>query len=166
MLNTPSASEFNDAIHLQFTALTGLDKMPPVYRQIGNSQSALSAYLAMEQCLVDSKISDFDIEVIKLARSAANQCEFCIGNHRRKGKAAGLSDEDIERLAAGLAPQDPRALSIYQLLDQLLAGGDLPQWAERTLEDLGYDDGMRVELAMAVATISFTNWFNHINHTR
>ncbi|MEM6987264.1 MAG: carboxymuconolactone decarboxylase family protein [Pseudomonadota bacterium] len=164
-LDTPSADSLPADVLNAFTRLTGAQRMPPLYRQIGNSSAALGAYLGAEQALKDGVLSPRDIETIKLLISGRNRCAFCIKTHRAKAEAAGMASQDINAALAGSALSDPRLDAIRGACEQLLAGDELGHAQRSALEANGVDQAGLVEIALAMAVISFTNWFNHINHT-
>ncbi|MEM9603421.1 MAG: carboxymuconolactone decarboxylase family protein [Pseudomonadota bacterium] len=165
LLDTPAPEAIPESVVDAFTALTGQQRMPPLYRQIGNSPGALAAYLGAEQVLKDGVLSTLDIETVKLVVSGHNRCAFCLKTHRAKAEAAGLAPDDIEAALAGGAMSDARLEAIRVACVQLLCGTELGTVERRALDDAGIDQAGLVELALAMATIGFTNWFNHINHT-
>ncbi|MEM7378239.1 MAG: carboxymuconolactone decarboxylase family protein [Pseudomonadota bacterium] len=165
LLDTPAPDALPEAVGHAFNTLTGQARMPPLYRQIGNSPGALAAYLGAEQALQDGALSTLDIETVKLVVSGHNRCAFCLKTHRAKAEAAGMSPHDIAAALAGNALSDARLEAIRVACVQLLGGAELGAAERRALEAAGFDQAGLVEIALAMATISFTNWFNHINHT-
>ena len=71
-----------------------LGKVPNAYDAIGsNSPVALEALLGFDAKLADTSLSKQEIEVIKLAVSEVNGCDYCLAAHTLAGRAAGLSAE-------------------------------------------------------------------------
>lgn len=164
-LDTPTPEQIPAAVHATFERLTGATRMPPLYRQIGNSAETLGAYLNAELALSVGTLTTADIETVKLAVSVRNACAFCIKTHTTKAQAAGVSESDVGAILTGEAPSDPRLAAVYAACGQLLSGTELGESERAALEAAGIDQAGLVEIALAMATISFTNWFNHINHT-
>ncbi len=164
-LDTPTADALPDAAHAAFEQLTGASRMPPLYRQIGNSPEALVGYLGCEQALVDGVLTELDRETVKLAVSVHNRCAFCIKTHTTKAQTAGMDERDVAAIRGGEAPSDARAAAIRNATLQLLSGTELGDAERDRLSDVGVTQAGLVEIALAMAAISFTNWFNHINHT-
>lgn len=164
-LNTPDADDMTAEVRHAFSKLTGLECVPPLYRQIGNSTGALAAYLGIEQALKDGVLTRLDVETIKLVVSGHNSCTFCIQTHSAKAEAVGISHTDIDAAIKGDAMTDARQEAIRAACTQLLGGRKLSDELRAALDDSGMDEAGLVEMALAMASISFANWFNHINHT-
>ncbi len=164
-LDTPSPDDLPDTVHAAFERLTGANRMPPLYRQIGNSAEALGAYLNAELAIANGVLTPADIETVKLAVSVHNACAFCVKTHTAKAQAACIGPADVEAMLAGRSPADARLAAVYGVCAQLLSGTELGAAERSTAESAGIDQAGLVEIGLAMATISFTNWFNHINHT-
>lgn len=143
------------------------NQIADVYLQIANSESTLRAYLSMETALKTSALSDAEIEAIKLLVSEINQCEYCLSVHHIKAGKAGFSEAQRVAIRKGHAIGNER---VDVLIETVLAffkqPGPLADFQLERLRKAGFDDQQLVELTLAIATIFFTNMFNHINNTQ
>lgn len=141
--------------------------LAPVYLQIANSEPALQAYLQMEAALRAGGLSTREVEAIKLAVSQHNRCDYCLSVHAVKSRAAGLDDTQQRAIRRGEPLDEPRLDAIVRCTWRLLTQpGSLPAELLEQLREAGVDDRQMVEIALAVSTISFTNWFNHFNDSQ
>ncbi len=161
--STPAA--LSDEAMRALEQTTGLSKAPALYRQIGNSEPSFIAYMGMERALEQCALSVRDIEMIKLYMSVRNECGFCRNTHHKKALAAGIPPEQAERLLAQQPSGDARLDCLLEALHSLIDTNTISDAQLAALSDQGFGEDAWVDLAMAAATISFTNWFNHINDT-
>ena len=137
-----------------------------VYLQIANSEAALRAYLDMENALKASSLSLREIEAIKLLVSQLNQCDYCLSVHHMKASVAGLTDSEKRSIRLGLPIDDIRLDPLLNMVRNFFrAPGPVSKDDLLALRSAGFSDGELVDISMAVATIFFTNVFNHINNT-
>jgi len=173
-LNSCSDEELTAAMVSRLESHTGSKKIAPVFREMGNSVTALDAYLTLEQSLSRCSLSTREIEAIKLLVSQINRCDFCLSVHSVKAKAAGIDADEqlaIRRLSDGKLPDthgvdDIRLSAILNLVVSFFHNPGSVDKA--TLEDArkaGLDDANLMDIVAAVSTIFLTNIFNHINDT-
>lgn len=140
--------------------------LAPVYLQFANSESALMAYLQMEQSVREGSLTEREIEAVKLRVSQHTGCDFCLSIHAGKAAKAGISKADQLRLRAGEAIGDDRVDSLIVVASTLLsASGPLPDDVLSKVRAAGISDENLVDLTMVISTIFFTNITNHVNHT-
>jgi uncharacterized peroxidase-related enzyme len=142
-------------------------KVPNSYVGIGaNSPVALEAVLNLEASLKKSSLSARDIEVVKLVVSQTTGCDYCLAAHTLVGKKIGLDREAILALRhgrpSGNARDDATARFVLHLLT---TSGTVQTGVVTAIKQAGFTDAQIVDVAMAVASIAFTNLFNRINDT-
>ena len=143
-------------------------KVPNSYIGIGaNSPVALEAVLSLEASLKKSSLSAIDIEVVKLVVSETTGCDYCLAAHTLLSKKLGLHREAILALRQGRPSGDARNDALARFVLQLLTtSGTLPADVVSQVKQAGVTDSQVVDIAMAVASIAFTNLFNRINDTK
>ena len=173
-LNTCSDEELTAAMVDRLVSHTGSRKIAPVFREMGNSPTALDAYLTLEQSLSRCSLSAREIEAIKLLVSQINRCDFCLSIHTVKSKAAGINPDQqlaIRRLSEGNLSgkdgiEDARLAAILHLVVGFFRH---PGTVEKKILDdaklAGLNDANLMDIVAAVSTIFLTNIFNHINDT-
>ena len=141
-------------------------KLADVYLQIANSQSAMHAYLQMENALKSSTLSTREIEAIKLLVSEQNRCDFCLSVHHVKAGVAGFTEQQRMSIRSGDAIGDRRIdLMTSVVRNWFVAPGPVDDDTFAGLKETGFTDAELVDLALVAATIFFTNIFNHLNAT-
>lgn len=142
------------------------NKLPPVYRQMGNSPEALAAYLAMEAAINAGSLDAREAEAVKLAVSELNQCDYCLSVHSVKSVQAGL-DTDLQLLIRrGKATGDERLDAIVTVARQFfIQPGTLPDEMLTSVRKAGITDKNLLDIVLATSTIFLTNTFNHLNDT-
>jgi uncharacterized peroxidase-related enzyme len=142
-------------------------KVPNSYIGIGaNSPVALEAVLSLEGSLKKSSLSARDIEVVKLVVSQTTGCHYCLAAHTLVGKKIGLDREAILALRQARPSGDARDDALARFVLHLITTSDtVPGDVVTAVKQAGVTDAQIVDIAMAVASIAFTNLFNRINDT-
>jgi uncharacterized peroxidase-related enzyme len=142
-------------------------KVPNAYATIGtHSPEALGAILGVEAVLAGGSLSKSDIEVVKLAVSEMAGCDYCLAAHTLAGKFAGLSPEAMKQVRAGTATGDAKRDALVHFVHLLVSTHGTVAEAEVTaIRAAGYTERQVVEIALAIASITFTNLVNRVNDT-
>jgi len=136
-----------------------------IFKGMANSPAALDAYVALSGALADTSLSDAEREIVQLAVSQQNGCEYCQRAHTAIGKMAGLSDEQAVAARRGrLEDAKLDALARFALTIHEKKG-----WVSDSdldaFRSAGYSDGHIAEVVATLALATYTNYFNHINQT-
>ena len=167
-LATANPSEATGPVVDYFTAIKkSAGKVPNLYVTVGSlSPDSLGVVLNIEGALAKSSLPKIDIEVVKLAVSEASGCDYCLAAHTLMGKAAGLTLHDIHNVRAGAATGDAKRDALVHFVHTLVkTSGTLPASEVEALQAAGYSDRQLIEIALAVASITFTNLVNRMNDT-
>ena len=142
-------------------------KVPNTFASIGvHGPAALKAILNADAVLAAGSLSKQDQETIKLAVSAAVGCDYCEAAHSMLGKLAGLKPDELRQIRAGLPTGDTKRDALVRLVRQLvLIPGRISDEQFVAIRAAGYTDAQLVDIALALAVITFTNVFNRINDT-
>jgi uncharacterized peroxidase-related enzyme len=142
-------------------------KVPNSYIGIGgNSPVALEAVLSLEASLKKSNLSARDIEVVKLVVSQTTGCDYCLAAHTLLSKKMGLDREAILALRQARPSGDARNDALAKFVLQIITtSGTVQPDVITEVKQAGVTDAQIVDVAMAVASIAFTNLFNRINDT-
>ncbi len=165
-LHTSTDQEMGAELCQQLDKVVPGNKLPPVYRQMGNSPEALSAYLAMEAGITAGSLEVREVEAVKLAVSELNKCDYCLSVHTFKAGKAGL-DADAQRLIRqGRTTGEKRLDAIVAVARQFfLQPGTLPDEMMASVREAGITDQNLLDIVLATSTIFLTNTFNHLNDT-
>ncbi|WP_233832602.1 carboxymuconolactone decarboxylase family protein [Paraburkholderia sp. ZP32-5] len=148
-----------DAVHKQ------LGVVPNLFRLIGNSPVALTAYTGFHGALsgtFDAKTR----ERIALAVAQVNGCDYCLSAHTYLG--LNLAKIDAEEIALNRkgASGDPKANAAVQFAARVAKErGHVSDADLKAVRDAGFTDAQIVEIVSLVAENSFTNYLNEVAKT-
>ena len=149
------------------TIKSKLGKVPNAYDALGsNSPVALEALLNFDAKLADTSLSKKEIEVIKLAVSEVNGCDYCLAAHTLAGRAAGLSAEAMLAARRGTPGGDDKLDALSTFVRAVAdSRGTVAAPVVDAVKAAGYTDAQVVDTIFAIASITFTNLLNRINDT-
>lgn len=146
-------------------AETGM--IPNMYARMANVPGLLETYLTGYQAFrAESGFSPAEQEVVLLAISRANGCNYCVAAHSAGADRAKVPTEITEALRAGTPVPDAKLDALAVFTVAMLEARGLPSTAQvEAFLAAGYQevDVLQVLLATAVKTIS--NYTNHLFHT-
>lgn len=151
-----------------FTAIKGaIGMVPNAYRDIGsNSPVVLETVLALDASLKKTALSAREIEVIKLAVSAVNGCDYCVAAHSLMGKMAGLAPAALAAVRQGEATGNAREDALADFARHLATSrGTVEASVVEAVKAAGITDAQIVDVTLAITAITLTNLFNRINDT-
>ena len=144
-----------------------LGKVPNAYDAIGsNSPVALAALLDFDAALGNTSLGRKEIEVIKLATSEVNGCDYCLAAHTLAGKMAGLSADAMLAARRGTPGGDARLDALSTFVRSVVGSrGTVAQDVVDAFKGAGFTDAQVVDTLFAISSITFTNLLNRVNDT-
>lgn len=145
-------------------ALEGLQKglgfIPNAFKTLAHAPAALNGYLALAQALGKSSLSVAEREVVALATSEVNGCDYCTAAHTFFGAKAGLSEEAIRQARSG------ELNAIATLARQITErSGQLSDAQLAAAREAGLSDSQMVEVVAQVTLLTLTNYLNNLADT-
>ena len=137
-----------------------------IFKGMANSAAVLNGYLGIAGALSKASLSAKEQEVIHLAVSQDNNCDYCLAAHTTIGKGAGLTEAQTIGARQGHIEGDAKldALAKFALALHTKKGfvedSDL-----QAFRAAGYNDGAIAEVTLVYGLATFTNFFNHVNDT-
>lgn len=167
-LHTPATIDAAPAAtHASLRAVErSLGTVPNLFRVVANSPAALSGYLALSASLKSATLPAPTHERIALAVAELNGCDYCLSAHTYLGRhVAGLDDAEITANRQG-ASQDPKADAAVRFAAELVrARGQVTDAQLAAVHAAGYGDAEVIEIVLAVALNTFTNYVNEVART-
>ncbi|MFN7708735.1 MAG: carboxymuconolactone decarboxylase family protein [Sphingobacteriia bacterium] len=163
--SVPTKNEVNAESQQIFDSLKGqIGMVPNIYAFAGYSSAALNAQLSFGQALSKGSLSGKELEVVALATSAVNQCDYCRAAHTAIGKMQGLSDEQtLQARAAALA--DPKLDALAKLARSITQNrGRAESQVVDAFFRAGYTEQALVEVVAQVSHLTFTNYLHNLTH--
>lgn len=144
-----------------------LGKVPNAYDAVAsNSPAAMAALLDFDAALAGASLSKQEIEVVKLAVSEVNDCDYCLAAHTLAGKMAGLAPDAMLGARRGTPTDNPKLDALSTFVHSVTGTrGTVALSVVNAVKEAGYSDAQIVDTIFAIASITFTNLLNRINDT-
>jgi len=166
----------NFALHTQQTAPEGsretLGKIVASYGFLPNLAGAIAESPATLNGLVAlmgafeapaMTLSPVERQVVLLAVSVRNECEYCTAAHGMLAHMNGLDRAEIDRLQRGEPLADARLQALRGFVDAVVERRGRPgDGALEAFLAAGYTKAQLLEVVMGVALKTLTNYVNHI----
>jgi alkylhydroperoxidase family enzyme len=145
-------------------APSGKDPGPSFYAQLAHNPGLLRLFKPMTSFWgLHGLLPDRDREIAILRVAWMKQLPFVWGEHVRMGKEAGLTTEEIVRIAQGSAAGGFNAheTAIIKAVEELQARSDI---TDETWDVLAatWSEGQLIELPMMVGTYQMLGWMQAI----
>lgn len=139
--------------------------VPNLYAGLANAPAALEGYLAVSACFDKSSLTPTERQVVLLATSVANGCEFCVAAHSMIAKAmVGVPAEVVTKLREHKEPEDPKLAALTAFTRAVVEErgwvADHPAFT-RFLE-AGYSPAQALEVVLGVTQKTLSNYANHL----
>jgi AhpD family alkylhydroperoxidase len=140
--------------------------VPNLIREMSRNPAVARVYLDGQAAIAGGVLSQREQQVIQLAVSVYNECDYCRAAHRLGTRMAGVAPGDIEAIQKGAPPEDARLRSLVSATWQVLdVRGSLTPPDLRALEAEGVDRAQLYEIVAIVGLKTVSNYINHIAHT-
>ncbi len=142
--------------------------VPNMYKAMANSPGLLRTYIhGYTDFREKSGFSSMEQEVIFLAISQANGCEYCMAAHSFLAEAASGIPGDVTAAIRDGKPVPEHQLSALSVFTRvMLTKRGLPDRTEvETFLAAGYREKDILEIILAIAVKTISNYSNHIFHT-
>ncbi|NMG44569.1 carboxymuconolactone decarboxylase family protein [Aromatoleum toluvorans] len=150
-------------------ALKQVGFIPNMYANMVHSPGVLNTYLdgyaAFRQ---DSGFTPAEQEVVFLAISRENGCEYCVGAHSLiADKFSGVPVEVTDAIRDGRPIPDARLRALAEFTRTMVASRGLPRRKDvDAFLAAGYTERQILEIVLAIAVKTLSNYSNHLFHTQ
>ena len=132
----------------------------PMVRGMANSSALLRGYLDLNRSMKRAHLDRAVSERLSLAVQQWIGCDYCIDAHTRAGRAAGLTDSDIELARQGTAT-DAKTAALVAFAQQVVAApSEIADEDVQNLKALGWRDEQIADVVGIVALNLLTGAFN------
>ncbi|MBK45806.1 MAG: alkylhydroperoxidase [Roseovarius sp.] len=142
--------------------------VPNMYRGMANDPGLLSTYLhGYAHFREQGNFPPPEQEVVFLTISQANGCSYCVAAHSMLAvKVSKLSQAHTQALREGKPLDDPKLEALRRFTHHMWETRGLPTRAEaEAFKAAGYGDVHILEIILAMAVKTISNYANHVNHT-
>jgi uncharacterized peroxidase-related enzyme len=139
---------------------------PNLVRVLANAPAAAHAYLDLGARFRETSLSPVEQQVVLLAVSFANGCDYCMAAHSTAAVRVGVGAEDLAALRDGTALADERLDALRDLTRALVEDrGRVPDGTLQRFLDAGYSRTNVLEVLLGVAMKTLSNYTNHVADT-
>jgi len=143
-----------------------LGVVPNMMRTMGNSPAVLEGYLNLSGALSHGKLSAKTGELIALAVSESNSCDYCLAAHTFIGEKLVKADPEVLKAARTGNSADTKTEAILQLAKTLISKNGLVNDEDvNKAKNAGVSDAEIAETIAHVALNVLTNYFNNAANT-
>ena len=165
---TPAIAEPRARAVLEST-LTTLRFIPNMYAVMANSPGLLETYAAGYNLFrEESGFSPAEQEVVLLTISRENGCEYCVAAHSFLADAVSKVPPAVtEAIRTGGEIGDARLAALSRFTSTMVADRGLPtRRGVQAFLAAGYTERQILEIVLAIAVKTLSNYANHIFHTQ
>jgi len=163
-IHTPATApegsrEVANAVHKAFGGT-----LPNLFGVLAGSPEAIQASAALSQLVDRTSLSPLEQQVIELAVSRENRCDYCLAAHTFL--SLRLPQQPIQAARAGTRIEDPRLEALRQFAIELVAKhGHLSQEGRAEFRKAGYTERQALEVIVVVGLKTIHNLVNNLADT-
>lgn len=149
-------------------ARENLGFVPNMYRAMAINPGVLSTYLhGYDHFRTQANFTPPEQEVVFLTVSLANGCDYCTAAHSMLAiNVSNLSEEHTQALRDGKPLDDPKLEALRRFTHHMWQTRGLPsRTGAEAFKAAGYGDQHVLEIILALAVKTLSNYTNHVNHT-
>ncbi len=142
--------------------------IPNLYAGMANSPGLFETYLdGYGRFREGSGFTPVEQEVVFLTISRFNGCGYCMAAHSVVADQMSKVPTDVtDAIREGRGIPDPKLAALSTFTDRMLASRGVPSEADvRAFLDAGYEERQVLEVVLAIAVKTLSNYFNHLFHT-
>ena len=140
--------------------------LPNIYAVLAESPAVIKAYNALGNLLTTTSFSPAEQQLMLLTISAVNGCEYCVAAHTMGGMKAQLDEDVINAVRDGGVIADPKLAALSNFARSVVEKrGYMTESEIETLFAAGYSKDQAMEVVMATAMKTISNYINHFAET-
>ena len=140
--------------------------VPNLMGILANAPAAAQAYLDLGHRFESSSLSPEEQQVVLLATSFENACDYCMSAHSTVASQTEMSDGDLEALRQGNELPTERLAALADFTRAVVRErGYVVDEDVRSFQEAGFESGQILEVILGVAMKTLSNYTNHIART-
>jgi len=142
--------------------------IPNMYRAMANEPALFATYMSSYDLFrQECGFSPVEQEVIFLAISRANACEYCVAAHSFVADKMSKVPTDItDAIRDGRAVSDPKLETLREFTSRMVASRGRPSESEvNAFLGAGYSERSILGIILAISVKTLSNYTNHIFDT-
>lgn len=140
--------------------------LPNLFAVMAEAPAMLEAYRSLGAIFDRSSFTTVERQVVLLATSAENGCEYCVAAHTVIGGMQKVPTDVLESLRAGWPIANPRLEALRRFTSAVVAtraqlsAGDVEAFVAA-----GFTRAQVLEVILGVGMKTLSNYTNHLAHT-
>jgi len=140
--------------------------LPNLIAMLGEAPAAAAGYLGLAFQFEASSFSPAERQLVLLAASVENDCDYCTEAHATLAAGSGLGVATVVRLRAGESLDDPRLDALARFTRVLVRErGRLADTEVERFLAAGFTRAQALEAIVGVALKTLSNYANHLAGT-
>lgn len=141
--------------------------VPGLLAGLANSPSALEGYLTLAGIFEKSSLTRVEQQVVALAVSVENTCEFCVSAHSFIARnLARVNPDIVAALRSRSTLSDPRLDALATFTRRVVGQrGWVDEDDLQAFEDAGFGRAQALDVILGVSLKTLSNYANHIMKT-
>jgi uncharacterized peroxidase-related enzyme len=140
--------------------------IPNLLGILAESPSALNAYMTASRIFDQSSFSAAERQIVILAASRVNNCEYCVSAHSAIAGLQKVPDEVVEAIRDGQEISDSKLQSLRVFAERVVEKrGWVSDEDIRDFLNVGYTKAQILEVIQGVSFKILSNYINHIAGT-
>lgn len=144
----------------------GYGFIPSVYGIFAESPVATSTYIHItEQLKKNGALTPQEQQIVMIAVSEQNGCEYCVAAHSTVAGMAQVPQETIASLRDGSLPGDPKQAALVRFAKSAVENrGWIPEADQQAFLNAGYTTRHVLDVLSIIALKTLSNYANHLAH--
>jgi uncharacterized peroxidase-related enzyme len=142
--------------------------VPNLAGVISESPFALQGLLALMTAYDtgEATLTPLEKQIVLLATSVENRCEYCTAAHSMVASMAGLEKSEVRKIQDGMPLADARQQSLRDFTENVVRyRGRIGKSQTEEFLSAGFSKGSVMEVILGVALKTLTNYINHFADT-
>ena len=140
--------------------------IPNLLGNMAEAPATAKAYLALGELLAETSFSPTEQQVVMMAVSRINECEYCLGAHSAAALMQKVPADVVESIRNDEAIADPKLEALRRFTTQVVEQkGWLSEEDTGQFIAAGYDKQQILEVVLGAAMKTISNYTNHITGT-
>jgi uncharacterized peroxidase-related enzyme len=136
---------------------------PNLMRTFANSPAVVEGAWAILGAFGKTSFTAAEQQLIALAISVENDCQYCAAAHSLMGKGAGLTDTQLAALRSGQPLVDARLEALRRFTTAVVAHrGFVPEAGVQAFLAAGFAQTQVLEVVLGVAAKTLMNYTDHL----
>ncbi len=144
----------------------GYGFIPNLAGIMATAPALMRGYFQLNQLFEQTSLSAPERQVVLLAASYTNTCDYCMAAHTTLAKMAGVPQGSIDALRAGQPLPDERLEALRRFTQAVVERrGHMPEADLQAFYDAGFTAQNVLEVVLGVGMKTLSNYTNHLAGT-